>query len=124
VRLAASWATYLNDTARARQMIDMALGDKPTAPQYYTTGRELYGSGAYALATEYFEKALALDPNDGQSVGALLQSYESTGDTPKAVALLEQWITRHPQDRSAQQRLDQIRGRLTTDTNTAPRSPQ
>jgi tetratricopeptide (TPR) repeat protein len=124
VRLAAAWAAFLNDTARAQQILAKALGESPTAQQSYAAGRELYSSGAFTLAAEYFEKAFALDPNDGQTVGALLQCYENMGDSPRAIATLERWVGRHPQDRAAQQRLDQLRGHTLTDTTTTPRSHQ
>ncbi len=114
----------MNDTARARQMLAKALGENPSGQQCYSAGRELYSSGAFNLAAEYFEKAFALDPNDGQTVGALLQCYENMGDTPRAIATLERWVGRHPQDKAAQQRLDQLRGNPMTDTTTTPRSHQ
>ena len=117
-RLASHWVTSFNDTATAVKLIEEGLSRNPTSEELYTIGSQLFGGGAYALAAHYFQRAYDLDPNDGQAIGALLQAYENTGRFREATETLQDWVNRHPQDRSAKQRLDQMRQRLTADTTT------
>jgi tetratricopeptide (TPR) repeat protein len=118
MRIAGFWAAYAKDEPRAREIVEEALGSAPTAEQCYTAGRELFSAGSHALAAQLFERALALNPNDGQSIGALMQAYEYSGDKGKARAALQEWVTRHPSDRGAKERLDQM---MAVDSG-APRS--
>jgi tetratricopeptide (TPR) repeat protein len=115
-RLASYWITSFGDTAQAAKLIDGGLSPTPTAEDLYSAGSQLYGGGAYALASVYFQRAYDADPNDGQAIGALLQSYENSGQISKAIDALQDWVNRHPQDRSAKQRLDQMRARVAGDT--------
>jgi tetratricopeptide (TPR) repeat protein len=116
IRLAGYWATSFNDAAQADRLISSALGSNPTADQLFQAGRELYSAGANAMAAQYFEKTMDVDPDNPQAVGALLQLYESMGDKQKAQMMLEEWLTRHPSDRGAKQKLDQLRGIAVADT--------
>jgi tetratricopeptide (TPR) repeat protein len=115
-RLASFWITSFGDTQKARRLIDAGLEGDGTQEDYYTIGSQLYSGGASALAADYFERIYRQDPSDGQIIGALLQSYENSGQRDKAAQLLEEWVQRHPQDRGAQQRLDQLRQRTLADT--------
>jgi len=117
-RVAGFLSTYGKNEPRAKQVIEQALGSAPTAEQCYAAGRELFGVGSYSLAAQCFEKALALNPNDGQSIGALMQACEYSGDKVRGIAVLQEWVNRHPSDRGAKQRLDQM---MAADTG-APRS--
>jgi hypothetical protein len=118
MRVAGFWAAYGKNAARSQELMDQALGSAPTAEQCYAAGRELFTAGSYAMAAQCFEKALALNPNDGQSIGALMQAYEYSGNKSRAVAVLQDWVARHPSDRGAKQRLDQM---MAADTG-APRA--
>jgi len=115
-RLAAYWISSFGDTGKARQVIEEGLGGSTDVEAYYTIGSQLFSGGAPAMAAEYFERVYRANPNDGQLIGALLQSYENAGQTDKAVKLLEEWVQSHPQDRGAKQRLEQVQQRLTADT--------
>jgi tetratricopeptide (TPR) repeat protein len=117
MRVAGFWAAYARNEPRAKEIIEQSLGSTPTAEQCYAAGRELFSAGSYAMSAQCFERALALNPNDGQSIGALMQAYEYVGDKGKAVAVLQEWVTGHPSDRGAKQRLDQM---MAVDTG-APR---
>lgn len=117
MRIAGFWAAYAKDEPRAKEIVEQSLGPTPTAEQCYAAGRELFTAGSYAMSAQCFERSLALNPNDGQSIGALMQAYEYAGDKGKAVAVLQEWVTRHPSDRGAKQRLDQM---MAVDTG-APR---
>jgi tetratricopeptide (TPR) repeat protein len=107
-RIAGFWAAYAKNEQRAKEIITDALGLTPTAEQCYSAGRELFGAGDYSLAAQCFENALALNPNDGQAIGALMQAYEYAGQRSKSIAVLQDWVSRHPSDRGAKQRLDQM----------------
>ncbi len=118
-RLASIWVTSFNDTAQANKIIQAGMSSTPTPEELYTVGSQLYSGGAYRLAADYFERAYQMNPNDGQAIGALLQSYENAGKPDKAAEVLQDWVSRHPTDKSAKQRLDQIRQRLTGDTSSS-----
>jgi tetratricopeptide (TPR) repeat protein len=115
-RLASYWITSFGDTERARAVIAEGLKDETDPEAYYTIGAQLYQGGAPRLASEYFEHIYQLNPNDGQVIGALMQSYENSGQISKAIGILEDWVQRHPQDKGASQRLDQLRKRIASDT--------
>jgi hypothetical protein len=122
MRLAAYWASNFNDNDRANKLMTSALGVNPTAEQCFAAGRECFSAGALNLAAQYFEKTLSLDPNSGQAIGALLQVYENMGNSAKAQMVLEDWINKHPTDKGAKQRLDQMRGVLATEPNAPKKS--
>lgn len=121
LRLAAYWFSYFNDSTHANKLIADALGPNPSADQYYSAGREMFSAGAYPAAAEYFNKCLTMNQDDGQAIGGLLQCYQNMGDLISAQTLLESWLARHPGDKGAKQRLDQLHGHAVADTNT-PRS--
>jgi len=121
LRLAAYWAASFNDTTRANQIIEQSIGSNPGSEQYYAVGREMFGAGAYSIAARYFRRCLDVNQDDGQAIGGLLQCYQYMGDAGNARALLEGWVARHPNDKGAKQRLDQLRGTVVADTN-SPRS--
>lgn len=107
-RVAGLYASTVKDPAKGEEIINKALGPSPTAENYYNVGRELFGTNTFSLAARYFEKALTANPNDGQYIGALLQAYENAGERGKAISALQEWVNRHPTDRGAKQRLDQL----------------
>ncbi len=116
VRLAALWAAQFNDTAKARMSLNQALGENPSGDLCYQAGTQLFQSGAHQLASEMFEKALQLNPNDGSVVGALMQSLDAIGDLSRARTVLQSWVDKHPTDAGAKRRLEQLDQRLSGDT--------
>jgi tetratricopeptide (TPR) repeat protein len=110
-RLAGMWVSSFGDTAKAHQILKNAMGENPSGEMLYQAGGQLFQSGAYGLAADLFEQALKIDPNDGQSVGALMQALESLGDVPRAKRVLGEWIAKHPTDNGAKRRLEQLNGR-------------
>lgn len=120
LRIAGSYAGQLKDKTRAAEIARASLGENPTAEQLYSAGSTMYGSEAFDMAAEFFERVMQLDPRNGQAVGGLLQSYERLGQTEKAITLLENWLVTTPNDASARRRLEDLRGRVAVrDTNSA-----
>lgn len=115
-RLAGYWISAFDESARAREILDRALGGAPSVEDLRSVGREVYGSGAVGLATEYFERAYSMDPNDGTTIGALIQAYEAAGNSARAQAVLEEWVQKHPTDRGAADRLTRLRAMQAADT--------
>ncbi|MBU1983922.1 DUF2723 domain-containing protein [bacterium] len=115
-RLAGYWVAEFGDTQRARDLLTEALSPTPTVDELRMIGRETYAAGAAALAGEYFRRAYQQDPSDGQTIGALIQVYEATGNNAGAREVLEEWVARHPSDRGAVERLEQVRSRMGKDT--------
>jgi len=123
MRVAGAYAGTLKDPAKAAEFAKSALGDAPTADQLSSAATTMYGSEAYAMAAEYFEKALQMDARNGQAVGGLLQTYERMGDSQKAITLLENWLLTTPNDVNARRKLEDLRRRVgTLDSATAPNS--
>lgn len=60
----------------------------------------------------YFQKAIQQSPNSGDVYGALYNFYLHTRhDSARAASVLERWLERNPQDNSARQLLDQLKGK-------------
>lgn len=115
-RFAGLYASTFNDTTKSRAALRKALGKNPNAEQYFQAGGQLFQAGDYKLASELFEKSYQLDPNDGQTIGALMQALESSNNLPKAESILSDWVKRHPTDNGAKQRLEQLKRRIAGDT--------
>lgn len=111
MRIAGSYAGQIKDKTRAGEIARAALGDNPTVEQLYSAGSTMYGSDAYDMAAEFFERVMSMDPRNGQAVGGLLQSYERLGQSDKAITLLENWLVTTPNDANARRRLDDLRSR-------------
>jgi tetratricopeptide (TPR) repeat protein len=56
-------------------------------------------------ARKIYEDLASRNPDDGAVIGGLLMVYERQKDYINARELLENWVTRHPNDRQAQERL-------------------
>ncbi len=112
MRIAGMYAGAIGDTVRATQIARAALGDTPTSEQLYQAGTTLYTSDAPAMAVEFFERMLQIDPRNGQAIGGLLQAYDRLGRLEDAVKLLENWLVTTPNDAGARRRLEDLRGKL------------
>ena len=58
------------------------------------------------------EKTNESDPGNPQNISMLLQLYEMSGNTDKAMATLEKWVELNPDDKGAQNMLNRYRKRL------------
>jgi tetratricopeptide (TPR) repeat protein len=111
MRIAATWMSTFGDTVRANKALTAAMGDDPTADDYYQAGTQMFSSGSPKEAEQFLEKALQKDPSHGQAIGALMQTYQSLGEDEKAESLLTNWVEAHPKDTGAKRRLDQLKAR-------------
>jgi tetratricopeptide (TPR) repeat protein len=66
------------------------------AAKHYSTGHGLYGDGKYEEALAEFTKALALDPQDVDSIYFAGRSYDRLGDTENAIKYYNQVINSFP----------------------------
>ncbi|MBK6909882.1 MAG: DUF2723 domain-containing protein [bacterium] len=123
MRVAGAYGGSLKDPAKAAEFARAALGETPTADQLYSAGSTMYGSDAFDLASQYFERALQADPRNGQAVGGLLQTYERLGDSQKAITLLENWLVTTPSDANARRRLEDLKRRAGQRDTTAAATP-
>lgn len=111
LRVAASYAGQIKDKERAGEIARAALGDNPTVEQLYSAGTTMYSSDAFEMAAEFFERAMEIDPRNGQAIGGLLQSYDRLGLTDKSITLLENWLVTTPNDVNARRRLEDLKSR-------------
>ncbi len=65
--------------------------------------------GNYPLAEQAFQKARSLAPNQPEPIQSLVGLYtENMHDTAKAIAVLQDWLSRNPKDNVAQQMLQSL----------------
>ena len=72
-------------------------------------GEQLLRVNRVKQSIPVLESALEINPNDPRSIGLLVRAYQLTGQQEKAVAPLEAWLEKSPNDRTARQMLNQIR---------------
>jgi hypothetical protein len=69
-----------------------------------------------ARAESFLLEILQNNENDVEAASYLVHFYKSTGQYEMAIALLENWLTRHPMDANAKKELESIRNRAAKDT--------
>jgi tetratricopeptide (TPR) repeat protein len=72
-------------------------------------GTLYYHMGQDAQAEEIFRDLTLKNPNDGQAFGGLLMVYERQRAYTKAVDLLQNWVSAHPNDPQAAERLNHFK---------------
>ena len=75
-------------------------------------GEQLYRVQKPRLSIPVLESALEMNPNDPRTLGILVRAYQETGQAKKAIAPLEAWLERTPNDQSAKQMLNQIKNSI------------
>ena len=77
-----------------------------------TLGRQLLNIGQVNQSVPVLESAFERNPNDPRSIGLLIRAYEVSGQSEKAIGPLEAWLEKSPGDKSALQKLNEIRQRI------------
>jgi superkiller protein 3 len=67
--------------------------DKLGVEEYITKGNNAGDGGFYELAIEYFQKAIAIDPNNAKAYFAMGMAYEIQGNHSQSIACLQKAIT-------------------------------
>jgi tetratricopeptide (TPR) repeat protein len=81
-------------------------------PQLMTQIGSLYHSmGHNDRAIEYFQKAMALNPNFPHAYFGLFTAYLAKHDTLSAAQVLENWLRINPRDTSAYNMLNELKGK-------------
>lgn len=94
--------------ASFRRLVDM---DKRSPYPILQLAMAFEKSGRMDSAEVYLQKAVQHSPGSGEVHGALYNFYlYSKRDTARAVAVLEGWLAKNPQDGSARQILNGLRG--------------
>lgn len=65
---------------------------------------------SYPQAERAYKEARRLAPQNAEAIARLVDLYLETGDTAKAVPLLEEWLHRHPTDTAARSLLYRLSG--------------
>lgn len=68
----------------------------------------------YEEALDWYLQALQVDPNSQDVLAGLFQSYYQLGRLADAENVLQKWIERNPNDKSARERLAEIRSERTS----------
>lgn len=89
-------------------IIDSALASE--SPRgLISMSRGLMGLQRFADAARLLEKAYESNQASAESVGMLVQAYQYSGQTDKAVAVLEQWVDNNPGDTRARAMLSGLK---------------
>ena len=93
----------LGDDAGAEQVLEsMAASDETgTATVFFERGKKSFEGGDTAGALDYFQKALAVEPDDARVHYMLGLSYINLGDTAKAKEHLNRFLELAPDDPEA-----------------------
>jgi DNA-binding SARP family transcriptional activator len=103
----------VGDTVKAIAIFDRLATLYPNDPDvcyYHGVGLLFRRRGDEAL--KEFEKAIQLDPDYSPAYLASYTVLTEAGQRERAVQVLEQWVTRHPDDQSARGLLEQRRREL------------
>ncbi|MCF7886110.1 MAG: DUF2723 domain-containing protein [Candidatus Marinimicrobia bacterium] len=71
----------------------------------------LYGLGDTEGALEILENLSKNNKDNPRILGLLVMAYEKNQEYDKAISILEDWIQKHPQDRTAQKMLDNLKSK-------------
>jgi hypothetical protein len=112
LRIGSVYLQYLRDDSTADVVFRDVLKKNPESDSYVKVGTLYFQYGPMSKAEQYFEEAQAIDPNNGQAVGGLLRVYDETKNWGKAVQILQDWTSQHPQDTAAKKELEQYRKKL------------
>ncbi len=80
--------------------------------QFRNLGEVLYRLRSSDLAKRVFEEVAKVNPKDNNAKAILINLYEQTGEYGKAIAILEEWLQKNPQDKGAQKRLDELKAKM------------
>ena len=75
-------------------------------------GKILTNLQVYDAAQKAFEGVLMEDSNNTQAKGYLVDLYGRNKNYQKAIDILEEWLKQNPNDRGAQNRLNEYRQKL------------
>ncbi len=75
-------------------------------------GQHLMRLRAFDLGMRLLEAAYQINPMNPQALQSLIQAYEISGNTEKAIAPLEAWVERNPSDRNAKRILESLKQRV------------
>ncbi len=111
-RYAAILYQVFQDSVRVHGLVDRILQSKD--PKIAQAASTLYGVRDWAEAARLYEYAMKENPEDGQTVGALIQCYERTGRYQDGIQTIRKWLQTHPNDAGATSRLDYFEKLLAT----------
>lgn len=71
----------------------------------------LYGIQDYDRAVEILEELSQANKDNPQVLGLLVMAYEKNKQYDKAIKILDQWVTKNPQDKTAKRMLNNLRSK-------------
>jgi tetratricopeptide (TPR) repeat protein len=90
---------YLSgDKAAGLELLDKVLSGRPEARDWHRIGRLFAEAGENANAEEFFQKALAADPDDDSGQAEVGAWYIRTGQREKGEALLAKAFDKNPDE--------------------------
>ncbi|NUM80870.1 DUF2723 domain-containing protein [bacterium] len=102
---------------KLREYIQQVLADEKQYRIDHNAKIKIAGLYEFVLrdhetAIELIKPIVEADPRNGEALGLYIQALESKGDYPAAAQVLEDWLTRNPNDISAKSRLSEIQGKI------------
>ncbi len=109
--LASTWLDPMKDLDRALQILEPLARMEPGGQMAFDVALTLDQAGYTDQAIARYKAVLSENPEFQNAVAALVRSYESQNQYAEAVVVLEDWLKRHPEDPTAQRRLENYRER-------------
>ncbi len=100
---------YLDLTKHVMQGYTVSPEDRLLLANYYS---QIFKD--YERAEQLYSGLIADDPNDVNAVSGLFYTYKSSAQFEKGMALLEDWLTRHPKDIEAQRELEAMKAQASS----------
>jgi tetratricopeptide (TPR) repeat protein len=100
-------------TEKAKKYLDIASSYKMDADDKLNLGwMYMEFMKDYKMSEKIFKDILLNDPDNIKAVSALVRVYERTENYQEGANLMQDWLTRHPGDETALEKLNEFRAKL------------
>ena len=109
--LAATWLDPVGDLDRALEILEPLARMEPGGQLAFEVAMTLDQYGYTEQAIARYKAVLSENPEFQNAVAALVRAYEGQQQYAEAAEVLETWLAKHPEDPTAQRRLEDYRAR-------------
>lgn len=101
------------DSAAAKKLSQAAMKGTLPPDKQVKTASYLMQMNKFSEAEFILTPMQRANPEDGQVLGALVALYERTNRSDRVVSILGDWVTKHPNDNGAKERLEAAKKSMT-----------